>query len=284
MIFLQIIVFYWKCQCKCGKIITYEGASIRNGEATSCGCKVGDLKRAKLNNQRFGYLLVLNLDHINDRHSCVWKCQCDCGKITYVTSTDLINGHVKSCGCKSTEGIVAYGKSLARDLTGQQFGKLTVIKYLYSSYQRIYLCQCECGNTCEIAGPSLINGYTQSCGCLGRSKGEYIVKMLLENNNIPFTMQKTYPDLISPKNKLLRYDFFIDNSFLLEIDGTFHYYASGGWATEEKVKRTQEYDQIKNNYCKINHIPLKRIPYNQINNLTIEDIMSEKFLINIEEE
>jgi len=108
--------------------------------------------------------------------------------------------------------------------------------------------------------------------------------MLLENNNIPFTMQKTYPDLISPKNKLLRYDFFIDNSFLLEIDGTFHYYASGGWATEEKVKRTQEYDQIKNNYCKINHIPLKRIPYNQINNLTIEDIMSEKFLINIEEE
>ena len=272
---------WWKCQCECGKLITSESQYIRKGQILSCGCKRGIKHRADLKpGQIFGHLQIIKFAYTNSNHAAVWECICDCGNTAYVTSYALQSGTTKSCGCKQSEGIISYGKSIARDLVGQKFGKLTVIKYLYSSYHRIYLCQCECGNTCEVAMTSLVNGATQSCGCLGRSKGEYIVKTLLKNNNIPFETQKRYPDLLSPKNKHLRYDFFINNNFLLEVDGSFHYQASGGWATEEKVEKTKQYDEIKNNYCKINNIPLKRIPYSELNNLTIEDIMGERFLLN----
>ena len=39
------------------------------------------------------------------RHgSIVWKCQCDCGNIHYVTTELLLGGNVKSCGCLHSLG------------------------------------------------------------------------------------------------------------------------------------------------------------------------------------
>lgn len=49
------------------------------------------------------------------------------------------------------------------DLTGQQFGRLTVIKYVE---KHRYLCRCDCGNEKTIYEYSLKNGDTKSCGCL----------------------------------------------------------------------------------------------------------------------
>lgn len=55
-----------------------------------------------------------------------------------------------------------------KDLTGQKFGKLTIIEYAYTdNYRRaIWKCQCECGNIVEVRGDMLRNGNTKSCGCL----------------------------------------------------------------------------------------------------------------------
>lgn len=56
-----------------------------------------------------------------------------------------------------------------KDLTGHPpFGRLTVVRYAGKNQQRyaLWLCQCECGNSCTIRSSSLINGSTQSCGCL----------------------------------------------------------------------------------------------------------------------
>lgn len=50
---------------------------------------------------------------------------------------------------------------------GDRFGRLTVVKYIYSKDGRRYwLCKCDCGNTKEISSNSLNNGKVQSCGCL----------------------------------------------------------------------------------------------------------------------
>lgn len=54
------------------------------------------------------------------------------------------------------------------DLTGQRFGKLTVIS---ESDKRgnggtvYWLCQCDCGNTVLRTSKALRKGYTTSCGC-----------------------------------------------------------------------------------------------------------------------
>lgn len=57
-----------------------------------------------------------------------------------------------------------------RDLTGQVFGKLTVVSFAGSGSSNrrraMWLCKCECGNEKTVAGYKLTSGRTKSCGCL----------------------------------------------------------------------------------------------------------------------
>ena len=56
--------------------------------------------------------------------------------------------------------------SRAIDLTNQRFGRLVAIQSVGSRHGNMYwLCECDCGNTKEIAANSLRRGTTISCGC-----------------------------------------------------------------------------------------------------------------------
>ena len=54
------------------------------------------------------------------------------------------------------------------DITGQKFGKLTVIREEGRTKEgrATWLCQCDCGNTKVIKGKALRKGTTKSCGCI----------------------------------------------------------------------------------------------------------------------
>lgn len=54
------------------------------------------------------------------------------------------------------------------DLTGQIFGRLTVIKKVGLSKNKfvLWLCKCTCGNQIIVTSNNLRTGNTQSCGCL----------------------------------------------------------------------------------------------------------------------
>lgn len=60
------------------------------------------------------------------------------------------------------------------DLTGQRFGRLTVIEraenYISPKGKQAprWICQCECGATVVVVGESLRGGVTKSCGCFFR--------------------------------------------------------------------------------------------------------------------
>lgn len=55
------------------------------------------------------------------------------------------------------------------DLTGQRFGRLTVLCKDDSDKQgRMWLCQCDCGNKKSVRVDHLKNGATTSCGCYSR--------------------------------------------------------------------------------------------------------------------
>ena len=58
------------------------------------------------------------------------------------------------------------------DLTGQKFGKLTVLKYFGPDKDRgaTWLCRCECGNMPVVRGGNLRNGHSKSCGCVTRER------------------------------------------------------------------------------------------------------------------
>lgn len=57
------------------------------------------------------------------------------------------------------------------DLSGSKFGKLTATKIVGSKNgSKLWLCECDCGNTAHVEAKSLRCGNTQSCGC-GRKHG-----------------------------------------------------------------------------------------------------------------
>lgn len=59
-----------------------------------------------------------------------------------------------------------------RDLTGQRFGRLYVVREYGRNKQgkATWLCKCDCGNTKAVYSYSLISGATLSCGCLHKEK------------------------------------------------------------------------------------------------------------------
>lgn len=115
-----------------------------------------------LSNQRFGKLLVIERVGSNGRGSSIWRCKCDCGNEKIISSSDLRSGRL-SCGCLKHHKSPKYN-----DITGQKFGRLTV---MYDTNNRkggkvIWHCKCDCGNEIEVVGKHLRLGLTQSCGCL----------------------------------------------------------------------------------------------------------------------
>lgn len=53
-----------------------------------------------------------------------------------------------------------------KDLTGQRFDMLTVIKRVENKGNRVcYSCHCECGGTAEVTALNLTSGNSGSCGC-----------------------------------------------------------------------------------------------------------------------
>lgn len=72
------------------------------------------------------------------------------------------------------------------DLTGQRFGRLTVIKqgeyYIYpaNGYRYVqWLCKCDCGNERTVRACTLRSGDTQSCGCIAK---EILIKRNTTHN------------------------------------------------------------------------------------------------------
>lgn len=137
-------------------------------------------------------------------------------------------------------------------------------------------CKCDCGNEVDVLLTNLQSGNTTSCGCIN-SKGQMKIGLLLKENNIPFEKQKTFENFrYKDSNELVRFDFYVNNEYLLEYDGIQHFqYSGSGWDNEQTFRKTTERDEIRNNWCREHCIPLIRIPYTQYENLSLEDLLLE---------
>lgn len=52
---------------------------------------------------KFGRLTVLGFYGVNKRRQKTWECECECGNVTVVSTTNLVMGYTKSCGCLGAE-------------------------------------------------------------------------------------------------------------------------------------------------------------------------------------
>ena len=152
---------FWLCECDCGNRKVVRGASLKNGNTTSCGCRKRERRSEDLTGKRFGRLYVLGFDHMAGKGHSYWLCECDCGNQTVVERSPLLDGRTVSCGCKSKEGFHS------EDLTARHFGNLYVIGVGHISPKSgtYWLCECGCGNNILLRGRELLNGRITSCGC-----------------------------------------------------------------------------------------------------------------------
>ena len=213
----------------------------------------------------------------------IWKCLCECGNEVEYPSEWLTLNKVVSCGCVSKQNLeIGRGLNFV-DRTGFKYGKLTVIERCedakYKNNRRMvqWLCCCECGRLTKVASCNLQDGNTKSCGfCSNRSFGEDRIEKILKENNISFVREKRF-DTCRYKN-MLSFDFYINDSYCIEYDGKIHFDENSLFDFEYTKKR----DEIKNQWCIKNDMPLIRIPYTHLDNITIDDLILEtsKFVYN----
>ena len=235
-----------------------------------------------LTGQKFGRLIALQKTDKKKGNEWLWQCKCDCGNKCEVTGVRLRTGQTKSCGClkKQTDKMP---KGNVIDMTGKKYGHYTVIERAGSSKtgEAMWLVECDCPAHTKniIIGRALREGRTLSCGCERRSHGELKIAELLHNNNIPFVQQKKMFKFSN--GYYAKFDFYINNQYLIEYDGIQHFSDTHGWNNKTNLQKTQERDMIKNQWCKDNNIPLIRIPYTHLQDLCLEDLQLEtsKFII-----
>lgn len=233
-------------------------------------------KARDLSKEKFGRLQPLYPTEKRVNKSIVWICQCDCGTKKEIPAFFMTGGRVKSCGCLKQE-TDKKPKGNVIDLVGQRFNKLTVISRDGSDGrgEAKWVCQCDCGNQITVLSSNLRSGHTTSCGCERRSRGELAIAKILTDNNIPFEQEVSMFKFANGTKA--RFDFYIDKKYLIEYDGETHYqYNLHGWHNKEQLEAQQERDVIKNQWCLDNNIPLIRIPFTILSELTINDLLLEE--------
>ena len=98
------------------------------------------------------------------------------------------------------------------DLTGQKFGRLTVIRRGETVNKRTkWVCSCECGTEVTVEPYNLRTGHTGSCGCLQRDR--------TSKANMTHGMRKT---------RLYRIWYCMKNRCYQQSYHAFHHYGGRG--------------------------------------------------------
>jgi hypothetical protein len=148
----------WVCECSCGSKRTVLGQNLRRGVSQSCGClrreKMSEIKTINLLGKKFGRLRVLGR-HGKEHGRVRWKCLCDCGRLTVISSGSLVTGQTKSCGCLRRELLVASARP-EREAA------------LFARAARIRMCAKWRGMDCDIPQAELVILLDNPCTYCGR--------------------------------------------------------------------------------------------------------------------
>lgn len=199
--YLEIINYFgkvgkihmYKYKCDCGNTFTapYNKFKQKNN---SCGCIKTKVKYKDLTGKKFNALTVLKINKERINNSISWKCKCDCGNTTNVTSSNLTLGKVKSCGCYRTS-------RSGKNMVGKKFGNSIVVKELKPIFvgkvkkkKRVFLCKCSCGYERKVRADRLKEIKNTCIKCktynlknlTNTVRGNYFVKATIDNNNYSY--------------------------------------------------------------------------------------------------
>lgn len=89
-----------------------------------------------------------------------------------------------------------------KDLTGQVFGRLTVLGFSHYDKYSIHhwKVRCSCGTEKIVGGSAMISGYIKSCGCLRRETTSKLRKGIIVSDETRAKISKNHADISGDKN------------------------------------------------------------------------------------
>lgn len=220
-------------------------------------------------------------------------CKCDCGNYTLVATSAFRTETTKSCGCFGRAQAAKRCAIIGKRERPKNYVNIDNPYYSFieatnekTSYGYKWKIKCNrCGKFYYEVPNQLISDKrpkgNNPCNCWKhQSNGCNKIETLLQLHNIDYQKEYKFLDCISPKGNLLRFDFYINNSYLLEYDGEQHFKETSFFGnkivdSKTELEKYQLYDKIKNNYCIKNNIPLIRISYTHLKDIKIEDLLLE---------
>ena len=183
-----------------------------------------------------------------------------CEHVWEVTPNNFINNGSRCPKCHTRKSRKTNEQFVAEvyDLVG---GEYTFLEPYTKAINKIKVRHNICGLEYEAVPIHFLNG--NRCPNCVYYRGEKAVADVLDSLSIEYSREHTF-EYLGRK----RYDFFIPSlNIAIEYDGEQHFKAVDHWGGEEALKRTQESDALKNDFCEYMGIDLLRIPYWEFDNI-----------------
>lgn len=225
-----------------------------------------DTKNYTLITQKEDYIDVkMNIEYICPKH----------GKVNNMLDNMLHGYGCWACGREISKIKSTFDKDFVEEYVNSINGNKLLNKeeYLGTFIPNLKI-RCKCGNIFITS----FNNYKKSTNTcrkcsLKESRGEAIIRHVLEYGKIKFEQEKRFSDCRDKKP--LPFDFYLpDYNLCIEYDGEQHYKDISFNGVTSYLERNQKHDKIKNEYCNEHNINLLRIPYWEVNN--IKNIILEK--------
>lgn len=152
-----------------------------------------------------------------------------------------------------------------KDVFGDEY---TLLSDYVKSDEKVKVKHNKCGNVYKVLPGNAIHKRSGCPNCYS-SKGEKLVENTLIKLGVDFKKQFTFKDCYD--KGLLKFDFAVITNRseilgLIEFDGEQHFKPKTAFGGESEFRNLVRRDQIKNEYCKENGIPLLRIPFFEMDN------------------
>lgn len=221
--------------------------------------------------------LIENYEHINNSSKLKLKCNID-GHEWETKYSNFINNEK---GCAKCAKVLKLTQEEAEEKVKDQCKKMHCFlenSFVYSkSSDTILNLKCDvCNYSWNVTYNNFISKKS-GCPSCNDSKGEKIIKEVLNKRNIKYEEQKKFETCKFVD--CLPFDFYLpEYNTCIEYDGIQHFKPLNFFGGEIKFKNRIKKDKIKNKYCDNNNIRLIRISYKKFKD--IENILEEKIKIN----
>lgn len=249
-------------------------SALRGGGCRKCGAEIVASKSVKSHDQYISEVALINpnievmekykgantpIKHYCKKHDVIW---------TPYPTVILRGGGCSKCASekfsqsnkKTKEQYIEELKIVNPDI-------ILLGEYINNNTPVLHKCLID-GYEWEARPGNILSGY--GCPTCNESSGERQIRQWLEHNNIDYIFQKRFDDCrdVNP----LPFDFFIPKyNKLIEYDDLQHYKSIDYFGGEDAFLLRRWHDNIKDQYCDDNNIPLLRIKYDD----NIDDKLKE---------